>query len=214
MRLVEVVFAGDPHQQSIHWDPCTLSSWREKPRPALTRLLYRRVGHRTTGRSLSTGRGATVAALARRVSRRRCFRPGYNQRKSLTTVSYPNLPVAHRNFRHRNVTKARLDFCRSIVPGRNAREHGASSPCGSLYHRTVRNQFPQLQFGDHGSGNHSRLCGICWLCLIAYSIKNQHRVSIRSNRTRGRYGFEVLRLDPSPPDKSRDRERAYHGVGW
>jgi hypothetical protein len=51
-----------------------------KPRPARTRRLYLTVGHRTTGRSLSTGRGATAAALARRFSRRRCLRPGYSRK--------------------------------------------------------------------------------------------------------------------------------------
>lgn len=44
----------------------TLSSVREKPRPALTRRLYLIVGHLTIGRSLSTGRGATAAAFWRR----------------------------------------------------------------------------------------------------------------------------------------------------
>jgi hypothetical protein len=57
----------------------TFSSARVKPRPARTRRLYLTVGHRTTGRSLSTGRGATAAALARRASRRRCLRPGYRK---------------------------------------------------------------------------------------------------------------------------------------
>lgn len=54
----------------------TFNSAMVKPRPARTRRLYLMVGHRTTGRSLSTGRGATAAALAMRASRRRCFRPG------------------------------------------------------------------------------------------------------------------------------------------
>lgn len=57
-------------------DICTFNSAREKPRPARTRRLYLRVGHRTIGRSLSTGRGATAAAFARRAPRRRSFRPG------------------------------------------------------------------------------------------------------------------------------------------
>lgn len=43
---------------------CTFSSARVKPRPARTRRLYLIEEHRTTGRSLSTGRGATAAALA------------------------------------------------------------------------------------------------------------------------------------------------------
>lgn len=42
----------------------TFSSAMVKPRPARTRLLYLMVGHRTTGLSLSTGRGATAATLA------------------------------------------------------------------------------------------------------------------------------------------------------
>lgn len=41
----------------------TLSSASVKPRPARTLRLYLRVGHRTIGRNLSTGRGATAAAL-------------------------------------------------------------------------------------------------------------------------------------------------------
>ena len=54
----------------------TFSSASENPRPALTRRLYLIVGHRTTGFSLSTGRGATDAALVRRELRRRDLRPG------------------------------------------------------------------------------------------------------------------------------------------
>ena len=54
----------------------TFSSAKEKPRPARTRRLYLIVGHRTTGRSLSTGRGATAAAFERRAFRRRSLRPG------------------------------------------------------------------------------------------------------------------------------------------
>lgn len=48
-----------------------------KPRPARTRRLYLMVGHRTTGRSLSMGRGATAAALAWRAFLRETFLPGY-----------------------------------------------------------------------------------------------------------------------------------------
>lgn len=40
------------------------------------------VGQRTMGRSLSTGRGATAAALARRALRRRDLRPGCLERRS------------------------------------------------------------------------------------------------------------------------------------
>ena len=55
----------------------TFSSASENPRPALTRRLYLIEGHRTTGLSLSTGRGATAAAFVRRAFRRRDLRPGY-----------------------------------------------------------------------------------------------------------------------------------------
>lgn len=71
----------------------TFSSARVKPRPARTRRLYLTVGHRTTGRSLSTGRGATAAALAMRASRRRCFRPG-----CAIHVSRPNSHPAKKIF--------------------------------------------------------------------------------------------------------------------
>lgn len=61
----------------------TFSSARVNPRPARTRRLYLTVGQCTTGRSLSTGRGATAAALERRASRRRSLRLGYI-RKSIS----------------------------------------------------------------------------------------------------------------------------------
>lgn len=81
-----------PFSQTSRWDPGrhTFSSAVVKPRPALTRPLYLTVGQWTTGRSLSTGRGATLAAFARRASRRLCLRPGYS------TVSYvvnPAIPA-------------------------------------------------------------------------------------------------------------------------
>lgn len=57
-------------------DQRTFSSARVKPRPARTRRLYLMVGHRTTGRSLSMGRGATAAALAWRAFLRETFLPG------------------------------------------------------------------------------------------------------------------------------------------
>ena len=55
----------------------TFSSSRVKPRPARTRRLCLTVGQRTIGLSLSTGRGATAAALERRALRRLSLRPGY-----------------------------------------------------------------------------------------------------------------------------------------
>jgi hypothetical protein len=57
----------------------TFNSTREKPRPARTRRLYLMVGQRTTGRSLSTGRGASLAALSWRALRLRILRPGYSK---------------------------------------------------------------------------------------------------------------------------------------
>lgn len=55
----------------------TFNSVKVKPRPARTRRLYLSVGHRTIGLNLSTGRGATADAFARRALRRLSFRPGY-----------------------------------------------------------------------------------------------------------------------------------------
>lgn len=54
----------------------TFNSVRVNPRPARTRRLYLRVGQRTMGFSLSTGRGAIAAAFTRRALRRRDLRPG------------------------------------------------------------------------------------------------------------------------------------------
>lgn len=54
----------------------TFNSAKVKPLPTLALLLYLMVGHCTTGLNLSTGRGATLAAFARRAVLRRCFRPG------------------------------------------------------------------------------------------------------------------------------------------
>lgn len=65
-------------------DFLTFSSASVKPRPSLTRRLCLMVGHRTTGRSLSTGRGATAAALERRASLRRDFEPGCTKESDKT----------------------------------------------------------------------------------------------------------------------------------
>jgi hypothetical protein len=53
----------------------TFNSAKENPRPARTRRLYLTVGQRTTGLSLSTGRGATRAAFLTRFARRLDLRP-------------------------------------------------------------------------------------------------------------------------------------------
>ena len=57
----------------------TFSSINVNPRPARTRRLYLTVGQRTTGRSLSTGLGATLAAFDRRAARLRDLRPGWSK---------------------------------------------------------------------------------------------------------------------------------------
>merc|ERR1711964_52558 len=59
--------------------PAAFSSAREKPRPGRTRRLYLMVGQRTTGLSLSTGLGATFAALATRALRLDFFLPGWSK---------------------------------------------------------------------------------------------------------------------------------------
>ena len=81
-----------------------------KPRPALTRLLYLIVGHRTTGRSLSTGRGATAEALARRACLRRCLRPALG-----------------------DICQTRSEYItRTNVPGRSGLERDAANLCENL----------------------------------------------------------------------------------
>lgn len=69
----------------------TFSSAREKPRPARTRRLYLAVGQRTTGLSLSTGRGATEAALAWRALRLLFFLPAY--RRGIREKSVRSAPL-------------------------------------------------------------------------------------------------------------------------
>jgi hypothetical protein len=102
------------------------------PRPARTRRLYLRVGHRTIGLSLSTGRGARAAAFARRASRLRTFEPGCRRNETLDTecmqgrfpriVSLPPLSF---------VPTSVLGVNRGI-PGRNGRKRAAANPCGNL----------------------------------------------------------------------------------
>lgn len=98
----------------------TFSSASEKPRPALTRRLYLIEGHRTTGLSLSTGRGATAAAFVRRAFRRRDLRPGYG--------------IALASCSERRSWMGRLEEkIAQGVPGRNGFGHDAASPYGNLY---------------------------------------------------------------------------------
>lgn len=92
----------------------TLSSEKVKPRPARTLRLYLRVGHRTIGRSLSTGRGARAAALTWRAVRREAFLPGYSKQSTSASGQL-----------HPRCKRAR-------IPGRNGCEPSAASPCGSL----------------------------------------------------------------------------------
>ena len=77
----------------------TFSSIKVNPLPALVRRLYLIVGHRTTGRSLSTGRGATAEALATRACRLRCFRPAWMDRVSTSArlMKQTEYPVLGRN---------------------------------------------------------------------------------------------------------------------
>ena len=103
----------------------TFNSARENPRPARTRRLYLMVGQCTTGRSLSTGRGATEAAFAARASRRRCLRPGYAMLESNCSCLNSHPVAASISIRIRRRRGYR-------VPGRSTRAHDASSPCGSL----------------------------------------------------------------------------------
>jgi hypothetical protein len=83
-----------------------------KPLPALRRRLYLIVGHRTTGRSLSTGRGATAEALARRACLRRCLRPAWRDIRQTCLGAVAS---------------------RQGVPGQSALERDAANLCGSLY---------------------------------------------------------------------------------
>ena len=95
----------------------------EKPRPARTRRLYLRVGQRTIGLSLSTGRGATAAALERRAFLRLSLRPGWSK-------------------------WTRTRRCQSL-------------------RKSVYAISPPLLYACVVAGVCSRLCGICWLCLMA-----------------------------------------------
>ena len=57
----------------------TFSSSKVKPRPALTLVLYLKVGQRTIGRRApATGRGAICKALFTRATRLRFLRPGWS----------------------------------------------------------------------------------------------------------------------------------------
>jgi hypothetical protein len=106
----------------------TFSSVRVKPRPARSRRLYLIVGHRTTGLSLSTGRGATAAAFAARTDRRRIFWVAYchhlvSERRQMIIISLPiclwnsylvevasnpALPVLAEIYDHLSVSRAKL----------------------------------------------------------------------------------------------------------
>jgi hypothetical protein len=154
-----------------------------KPRPTRTRRLYLTVGQRTTGRSLSTGRGATAAALARRASRRRCLRPGYDTQMSVhehsKKFSFAPFGIGQFEATSRPLEGAiRKDMGFEFVPGRSAHAHDAASPCGSLISKFPSDhQFPKkcdtiwiscLVKKIRFMRAHSR-CFWSWLlCLIAY----------------------------------------------
>jgi hypothetical protein len=88
------------------------------------------VGHRTTGRRRSTGRGATLAAFATRALRLDFFLPGYGGRKHLytgaTTLKEVRGELPGRSARGRSVA------CRIVsilMHGKVLMSH--TSPCGS-----------------------------------------------------------------------------------
>lgn len=131
----------------------TLSSVSEKPRPARTRRLYLMVGQRTMGFSLSTGRGATAAAFVARALRRRDFRPGYTLSVSLAL-----------GFQACRTVYSECGGAQVVVPGQSGFGHDAASPYGNL--PTINFT---LVFVRRPEAN-SRLCCICWLCLIVCHI--------------------------------------------
>ena len=87
------MFSGIPQHDAKMFH--TFSSASENPRPALTRRLYLMLGQRTIGRSLSTGRGATAAALVRRALRRRDLRPGYLYTSDIDSTGSSRLQVIY-----------------------------------------------------------------------------------------------------------------------
>jgi len=99
----------------------TFSSASEKPRPARTRRLYLTVGQRTTGLSLSTGRGASLAAFSTRAERLRDLRPGCERKRGQDIRTWCTAGAT-----------ALMVVVRGELPGRSARGHGVASPCGSL----------------------------------------------------------------------------------
>ena len=107
-------------------------------------------GQRTTGRSLSTGRGATATAFARRASRRLAFFPGY----------FPS----HVRIRVCLGCRASLQ-CHE--PGRSGTAHAAATACGSLKSSRQRPRPPRHTLLVVVGGSCSRVLGIVWLCLIA-----------------------------------------------
>lgn len=84
------------------------------------------VGHRTMGRSLSTGRGARAAALDRRASLRLDLEPGYT-RKSEKKMVPSKIPLVLMT-----KTLAGGFARRKFVPGRSECAPDAASPFGDL----------------------------------------------------------------------------------
>ena len=119
-----------------------LSSTREKPRPGRTRRLYLIVGQRTTGLSLSTGLGATFAALATRALRLDFFLPGYLQCQNLNTGA------------------TTLSKVRGELPGRSARGRSVACQCQHYSIRDICTQYTHQSLWKW-------FFWICWLCLIA-----------------------------------------------
>ena len=80
-------------------------------------------GQRTMGLSLSTGRGATAAALVRRALRRRDLRPGWGLSVS---DSFELVESCMEGGERRSLVR------RVCVPGRSGCGHDVANPCGSL----------------------------------------------------------------------------------
>lgn len=116
------------------------------------------VGQRTIGRSLSTGRGATAAALVIRALRRRDLRPGcqsalkFSFERELCAIGLEAAAVELYSLREREtyLIKMASDTVLPIL----------AEICGVI-----------LAWAPFvaGLGVDLRLLGICWLCLIVYS---------------------------------------------
>ena len=142
----------------------TFNSVRVNPRPVRTRALYLMVGHRTIGLSLSTGRGATAAAFARRAMRRDTFLPAYIfppicQKSGISSQESSNGFIKTTHLVEVSPNSA-LPVLAEVYQCRLVRRCSTSGMewrcCSGLSVEVVV------------WGHDLRLCGSCWLCLIAW----------------------------------------------